>query len=197
MLDKRFRRFGWFDEQGPLWFLKDRWSAGRGFTACWVRFFAAPIGVTLQAHKKEGGYAVRGFFVPADLWSDFSYFQKETLLMSWLKKLRRPEDSPGGGSAATDSDWMSDFPALHDYLTLLQDPDGGPRRTSTLAIFAESGSFKIYLNDRESGASLCASGGTIASALSALETMLEGDTAPWRFSDRPRPEPGRKGKKGS
>jgi hypothetical protein len=151
----------------------------------------------VQAQTKRSGYAVRGFFVSYDLWSDFSYFQKEALVMSWIKKLRRPEDSPGGGAAASDPDWVSELPALHDYLTLLQDPDGSPRRPSTLTLFAEHGSFKVYLNDRDSGASLCASGSTVAATLSALEVMLEGDSAPWRFSDRVKPGSVGRGKKGS
>jgi hypothetical protein len=197
LLDKRFRRFGWFDDAGPLWFLRDRWTATCFGRTVWIRFFAGPTGVTMQAHRKESCHAQGGVFVDGDLWKDLSYGQKEDLVMSWLKRLKRPEENPGGGSAALDPDWVSELPALHDYLTLLSDPDGSPRRTATIALFAEHGSWKVYLNDRDSGASLCASGGTVAGALSALEVMLEGDNAPWRFSDRPKPASAGKGKRSS
>lgn len=197
MLDVRFRRYGWFDEQGPLWFLRDRWTGGPRWRPCWVRFYAGPVGVTMQAHTKEGLYAYAGYFLREEVWSDLSYFHKEQLVMSWIKRIRNPNADPGNGAAATDPGWVQEFPALHDYLTLRTDSDGASRRTATLALFAESGSWKLYLNDRDTGASLCASGGSVADTLSALEAMLEADNAPWRFSDRPRQDGGRRGRKGS
>ena len=194
MLPVGFARFGWFDSVGPLWFLQPRWSCGTRWRPCWARFFAGRLGVTLQAHSKKGGYAVDGTFVQYDLWNDLSYAQKEDFVMAWVRRVRRPEGGSAGALAASDSVWLHDYPALHEHLVLSTHPDGAQRRTSTLTLFVDGGSWKCFVNERDVDASLCASGPTIADALSALETILEGEVVPWRFSDRPRPENGRKGR---
>jgi hypothetical protein len=190
-------RFGWSDRVGPLWFLRERWTVGPSWRSCWARFFASPRGVTLQAHTKKGGFPYAGTFIPWLLWCDLSYVQKEDLVMGWLRQVRRPEGPLGSGGLAVDAEWVQEFPALHEYVTYGVNPDGSVRRTSTLTLFAEGGSWKVFLNERDSGASLCASGETVSGALSALEVMLEGESPPWRFSDRGGPQNGRKSRKGS
>jgi len=195
MVSLLYGRFGWSDRIGPLWFLAERWACGSRWRPAWARFFAGPRGVALQAHSKKGGYAVAGCFIQAELWSDLSYAQKEEVVMSWLREVRRPEVGLGAGGLASDPVWLSEYPALHEYLTLGTRPDGSSRRTSTLTLFCEHSSWKCFLNERDAHASLCASGDTISGALCALEVMLEAEVAPWRFSDPPAQENGRKGKK--
>lgn len=190
-------RFGWSDEKGPLWFLRTRWTVGPSWRSCWARYFASPHGVTLQAHTKKGGFPYAGTFVDWGLWCDFSYRDKEDWVMGWLKAVRRPDGPLGSGGLARDPGWMSDYPAVHEYVTSGTNEDGTLRRTSTLTVFAEGGSWKVYLNERDAGASLCASGDTVAGALGALEVMLESECPPWRFSDRQGPANGKKGRKGS
>ena len=189
-------RFGWSDAVGPLWFLRERWSAGPRWRPGWARFFAAPKGVALQVHAKKGGFADAGCFVPYDLWLDLSYAQKEDLVMSWVKQVRRPDGANGSGGLVVDAQWVSEYPALHEYLTLGAHPDGSIRRTSTLTLFAEHGSWKLFLNERDSGASLCSTGPCIADTLSALEVMLEAEVTPWRFSERSQEPSGKKGRRG-
>jgi hypothetical protein len=126
-----------------------------------------------------------------------SYQQKEDYVLSWIKQIRRPDMGQPGGVLAADSEWLRDFPALHDYLTLGTDSSGAPRRVSTLTLFAEHGSWKVFLNERDVGASICATGDTVNAVLSSLEAMLEADNCPWRFSGPPKSEPPKKGRKGS
>jgi len=125
-----------------------------------------------------------------------SYAQKEEVLMSWLRQVRRPDGPLGSGGIAADPAWLSEYPALHEYLTAGANPDGSPRRTATLTVFAELGTWKAFLNERDSGASLCASGGTVGETLAALEVMLESEVPPWRFSDRAKPDNGKKSRRG-
>jgi hypothetical protein len=117
--------------------------------------------------------------------------------MSWLRKVQRPSAGDVGALCASDPQWVQDLPALHEYLCSTVGPDGAPRRTSTLTLFAESGSWKCFLNDRAENCTLCASGDTVDAALCALEVMLEGERVPWRFSDRPAQENGKKQRRGS
>jgi len=192
-----FGRFGWADDLGPLWFLRERWAVGPPWRSSWARFYASPRGVALQAHTKKGGFPYAGTFVPWPLWCDLDYRHKEDFVMGWLRQVRRPEGPLGSGGLATDPEWLQEYPALHEYVTLGTNPDGSVRRTSTLTLFAESGTWKCFLNERDSGASLCASGDTVSGALAALEVMLEGETPPWRFSDRQAAANGRRKGKGS
>ncbi len=175
-------RPGWRDSVGPLWFLRPSWSVGPRWRRAWARFFAGRAGVALQAHLKGNGYASAGFFVPAPLWGDLGYRDKENIVMGWIKDLRGTGGAGGPDRDASDPLWVSKFPALHEYLTVRARADGSPRRTASLTVFAEHGAWKCWLNERDSQCSLCASGSNVDDALSALEVMLESDCPPWRFS---------------
>ncbi len=177
-----YDRPGWCDSVGPLWFLRRSWSVGPPWRRAWARFFAGPSGIALQAHLKRSEYATSGFFVAAPLWADLSYRDKENIVMGWIKDLRGSGGTGGPDRDSSDPDWLSQYPALHEYLTVRTRADGSPRRTASLTVFAEHGAWKVWFNERDSQCSLCASGSTIADSLSALEVMLESDCPPWRFS---------------
>lgn len=101
--------------------------------------------------------------------------------MGWVRDIRSGGGNGLPGRAAVDSEWLQSYPAVHDHLVERTGPDGHPRRTSTVTIFADGPGFKVFLNERDAGASLCAAGSSIAAALSALEVMLEEEDTPWRF----------------
>jgi hypothetical protein len=155
------------------------------------------LGVALQCHTKKGGYAIGGTFVDHGSWNDMGYAQKEDFVMAWVRQVRRPDVGQGATSLAVDPVWVHEFPALHEHLVLSTHSDGAERRTSTLTLFCELGTWKCFLNERDTDASLCASGDTIANTLSALEVMLEAENVPWRFHDRPRGGNSKKGRHGS
>lgn len=197
MFDPVWSSFGWTDEVGPLRFLRPRWIVGPRWRRLTARFFAGPTGVACQAHHGRTGYAFTGWFIESAVWADLAYFQKEQLVMGWIKSLRGADGGAPRPSDALDREWLSSWPALHEYLALSTSEDGSPRRTSTLTLFSDGGTWKCYLNEREYGASLCASGDSIGEAIGALEVMLEGSNPPWRFSDQPKPENGRAKRRGS
>jgi hypothetical protein len=153
-----FDRPGWCDNVGPLWFLRPRWSVGPPWRSAWARYFSGSLGVTLQAHTKQGGYPVGGLFLDRLLWIDLSYAHKEDIIMGWVSRMRRPTGDTPVPASAVDSDWLSEFPALHEYVSLDHHDDGAARRTSTVTIFADGPSWKCFLNDRDSACSLCATG---------------------------------------
>jgi hypothetical protein len=118
-----------------------------------------------------------------EVWDDLGYFQKEDWVMGWVKKLSRPLGGAAAADAAVDPEWLQELPALHEYLVSRVGADGNPRRTCTVTLFAEDGSWKVFCNERQHGCSLCASGSSVAAALSALEVLLESEDAPWRWSE--------------
>lgn len=137
----------------------------------------------------------RVFVQPWDVWECLSHSDRRTLLMSFLK---RPQQEVAGSSGGQprDPEFQSQYPALFEYLTATQFPDGASRRTSSLTIFAEEGSFKACLNEREGGYALFVTEGRFLAVIEALELLLQEENPPWRKS-RPPGRPKGQGGKGS
>jgi hypothetical protein len=72
------------------------------------------------------------------------------------------------------------FPALYEYLAEARHDDGRVRQTATLLIFAESGRWKLCLNDRENARSCWGGGERLQDALKAFEERLQDDDVEWR-----------------
>lgn len=72
-----------------------------------------------------------------------------------MSLLKRNRDVGGRGAAgvvaASPSPSMAELPTLWEFLTLEQWDDGAKRVTGSLLLFADDGSLKIMLNDRDSG----------------------------------------------
>lgn len=168
---------------GPYSWYRPRWSGGPRWRRVWVRFFVSRRGVTLQAHTKAGGFPVAGCYLHNDYWGCMSYAQQEDYAMGFIKRVSRPDQSSLARPIATDPEWVCELPALHEYLSSACDESGSVRRTSTLTLFAEQGSWKVFLNERQLNASLCASGDTVGAALAALEVLLEAENTPWRWNE--------------
>jgi hypothetical protein len=103
--------------------------------------------------------------------------------MARFAKPRQRGEGPGSGRvAAADPVLMSRYPAVWEYLTLLEWEPGKPRRTSTILAFVEDGGLKCCLNDRDGSRSLWVSGASLEACLDALEVALAGeDGAGWRY----------------
>lgn len=103
--------------------------------------------------------------------------------------IRRQSGSSEGDSgrtvAARDTVMEADRPLLMEYLTAMTFADGSERQTSTLLVFAAEGLWKVCLNDRAEEQALWASGPDVASALDALERMLDTEAPDWRRTARP------------
>lgn len=89
--------------------------------------------------------------------------------------------SMGKGATAEDPAMAKALPAVHEFLTCLDDGTGKPRQTATLNIFVQDGVWKAFLNDRHSGMSLCVSAEGFQQVLVALENEVQSESPGWRL----------------
>jgi len=98
--------------------------------------------------------------------------------------LRRQSGDPSSASGASfvDVEFQTSYPALSEYLTSAQYPDGTARQLATLTIFREDGFWKACLNEKDQGLVLFVAEGRFGTLLEALELLLQEDHPPWRKS---------------
>lgn len=114
-----------------------------------------------------------------DSWDRGTYADREDYIVAFLRKLQRPAQGAVDKPDAHDPELAGKFPALHEHLTRSRDDDGKPRQTCSLTIYGQQGAFRAFLNDRDSGASLGVTGGTLQGLLGALEAELESPEPNW------------------
>mgnify|MGYP006969506679 CR=1 FL=1 len=103
--------------------------------------------------------------------------------MSQFIRRRREFSEPSSPGLAADSGAFREaYPALSEYLTCCQHEDGSPREPSSLSIFAEHGSFKACLNDRDTGEVAFFTADCALDLFEIVEAGLVGHTADWRVS---------------
>jgi hypothetical protein len=100
--------------------------------------------------------------------------------MSFLQGPPAGGDGVAPGSLPDDVEWAGQYPALWEYMTAGQFPDGKARQTSTVLLLIEDGVWKACLNDRALARSAWASGDTLERVLVRLEAMLATGAAEWR-----------------
>jgi len=101
--------------------------------------------------------------------------------MSFLNKV----DAAAKGSTQPVSAIGGTFgvtPAVIEYLTSVQYPDGSPRERSTVSVFVEDGVIKACLSDRDQARTLWRSGSSLEDAILGLEQAIADGTADWRRS---------------
>jgi len=103
-------------------------------------------------------------------------------IVSFLRKVDQVRRIVEERATLSESKWLQDHPAVGEYLTTTEWPDGGQRQTSTLLVFYEAGEVRVCLNDREQGRSLWATGSTLEGAFLALENRCKDEKAEWRVS---------------
>jgi len=98
--------------------------------------------------------------------------------------LRRHQAGPSSSSEvpSVDKDFQLLYPALSEYLTCQQYPDGTARQLSTLTIFREDGWWKACLNEKDQGLVMFVAEAAFGTLLEALELLLQEDRPPWRKS---------------
>jgi hypothetical protein len=101
--------------------------------------------------------------------------------MSFLRK-QVGQDASGGQGSFVDADFQKGYPALTEYLTVPQYPDGSPRALATLTLFREDGLWKACLNEKDQGLVLFVAEGRFNVLLEALELLLQEEHPPWRKS---------------
>jgi hypothetical protein len=108
--------------------------------------------------------------------------QKLAAVDDFLASALKGQTSIGVSDDALDPGFLVEYPALHQFMCRQTNPDGSPRRPSSLTVFTEDGLFKACLNEKDLGLALYASGDTFPGALLALETRLHAPKVEWRRS---------------
>jgi len=123
----------------------------------------------------------RVFVEPWDVWQQLSPLARRNSLMSFLRK-RQEDPSSLSAPPSADKEFQLQFPALSEYLTCPQYPDGSVRLLSTLTIFREDGWWKACLNEKDQGLVLFVAEERFGTLLEALELLLQEERPPWRKS---------------
>lgn len=132
-----------------------------------------------------------------DSWDRGTYAEREDFILDQIRKLSRPQQGAVDRPCANDQELARKFPHLHQHLTLNVYEDGSPRQTCSLTVFAQSGRFRAFLNDRDSGGSIGVEGEGLQGLLRALEAELASPQPSW-FWRQDGGQSGRtKGKRGS
>lgn len=102
------------------------------------------------------------------------------VLMSKFLAKAAPAVSAKSTIGGPDKEFMSEHPAIVEYLTEDKWPDGSSRELATLLIFVEGGCWKCCLNDKARQMTGWASAGGMVSLLEALEGLLAKGGMDWR-----------------
>lgn len=96
-------------------------------------------------------------------------------------KKPQPTQATGGvpGGARTGDDWVL-YPTLMEFLSEDRYDDGSPRRTATVTLFADAGTVKGSLNDRDLDRVAFVSAESLAALLVILEAKLSESSLDWR-----------------
>jgi len=86
----------------------------------------------------------------------------------------------GGAFSAPVGTFLSDCPLLCGYIADVAYSDGGPRKTSTITLFAEGGCLKACLSDRDLGRTAWVTAAAVEEILYAFEQGLATDSLDWR-----------------
>lgn len=139
-------------------------------------------GRTVWAHAKWSQRFLGMEFLTHAEWAyPGTWGEGDSRMGKFIKKAKElAEKQAEKGGAASDAVLAKKLPAFVEFMCETDDGEGNSRQTATLLVFTEDGMWKVCLNDRESQQTLWASGGSLETALGALEVMLEAPNAPWR-----------------
>lgn len=127
-------------------------------------------------------------------WDHLMGKEKQEIQRSYVQKALGAKAPTGKGAAASDATLAAACPALHEFLTLCQLPDGTARTTATLLVFSEGGLWKACLCERDAGLNLWATAESLQGLWDELEARLTAPVVDWRPSRRPAVPAAQKGK---
>jgi hypothetical protein len=93
--------------------------------------------------------------------------------------------APGGGAAPSVAD-TTQLPALLEFLSSTQWPDGTARQTGTCLLMVDEGRAKICLSDRDQGLVLFVTVPSLVDGVATAEEALRDAGADWRPSRQSR-----------
>jgi len=114
-------------------------------------------------------------------------------VMSFLKRAVPVGGGASGQPGFSDPAFQKDHPALYEYMTAGQWPDGTARKTSSITLFCEDCQVKACITEKNDGTVLFSAGKTVKAALMALEGLLSSAEPPWRLSGGGRAGAGQRG----
>jgi hypothetical protein len=114
--------------------------------------------------------------------------------MSYLSRVPNPGGSSEASPVAPPGEWGTLYPALVEFLSLSQWPEGDARVLGTLTLFVELGQWKASLNDRDQHRVAFCTALTPVALLTSIEEGLVTNGLDWRVA---RVFSGKNGKKGA
>ncbi len=102
----------------------------------------------------------------------------------FLKRRKVSENGKGVGPFKGMSQDREAYPALIEFLTCCEWPDGAARKPGTLLIFCDEGRLKICLADRDQEVVLFLSVDGLFVALEACDDALRAEDGDWRPSKK-------------
>ena len=157
------------------------------------RVLAIPCrnGVCLVGNHWYSRIADLTWYYPWEQYLNFGTGQFGVEIVKFLKKIAAGAGGKGASSPPSDPEFEKAYPALWEYLTVTSWGKDQPRKTSTITLFADDGTWKVSLNDRDQGYGLFATGATFGDALNTLEELLTAPAGtPWRKNREWKPEVG-------
>lgn len=144
-----------------------------------------PVFVILTVLDHWTCKVVRSMFIHAHQWDGLNRERRRGVMSEFIQRVAAlPGKSPVDPKLPRD--FVARFPAISEFLTVGQYPDGTARERSAITLMAsESDGFKAVLNDRDNARSLWATAGTAEGLFVALEALLCDPKAPWRPSAPP------------
>ena len=76
--------------------------------------------------------------------------------------------------------YWANLPDVVSFLSLSTWPDGSPRATGTVMLFAEGGSWKAWVHDRDAAMGMFASAGTLLDLMEVVDEAVREGTGDWR-----------------
>ena len=152
----------------------DGWTVRAGRTA---------TGIWCSAIPSRPWQQTQFWFLSLEQCQTLTYKSFIGKVWSMIQKPSRPDPAALLRAPLPDENFRSRWPVLLEYLESVRYADGSPRDTSTLTLFVDAGTLKASLNDRQEGRSLWAASDTLSGLLDTIESMLCGESVPWRWKE--------------
>ncbi len=110
------------------------------------------------------------------------YLKERTVLVAgeFLKKRVPAADAVRAKALKVEAGDLKAYPALVDFLSAEEWPDGTERKPGTMLLFVDQGKAKVCLSDRDQGLVLFLTVDSLALILEACDDVLKSDEADWR-----------------
>jgi hypothetical protein len=107
-----------------------------------------------------------------------------------LQRVKLSVESNGQPTAAADpGTWSKSYQTFVEFLSSSVCSDGQSRQKGTATLFEEDGVWKMWLNDKDSGAGACLSAKTPTELLKTCNDALEANAVAWRAPKQKKVKP--------